>query len=93
MSWFCGRIEADPEAVEPEKMFVPVYLTGAAEWSMDRAAAFVGTRAECKALRDLQPLPCLLVAVEGTTTGAKGAKDSGDVYAATCERLGEHEHE
>lgn len=87
MRYFCGRIEANVEAERAEDLFVPCYLTGAAEWSMDRAAAYVGSREACKALGAIQPLPFLLVElVEPPVRPAA-------VYEATCARMGEHDDE
>ena len=54
---YVGRIEFDVEADD----FRAVYLTGAAEWSLDAEKAFHGTRAECVALARQQPLRCLVV--------------------------------
>jgi hypothetical protein len=54
---YVGRIEFDVATDE----FRAVYLTGAAEWSLDAEKAFHGTRAECAALAAQQPLRCLIV--------------------------------
>ena len=43
-----ARIEYDAEADE----FRAVYLTGAAEWSLDAKCAFRGSLEACKALAD-----------------------------------------
>ena len=80
---FIGRIEYDAEA----ETFRAVYLTGAAEWSLNAADAFRGTRAECEALAARQPLRGMLFG------RAEACISPADVYEKTCERLGEHSDE
>jgi hypothetical protein len=78
---FVGRIEFDVESDE----FRAVYLTGAAEWSLDPAAAFRGTRAECEALAGQQPLRCLVI---GSPDGPCGKSPSPSDVFAELERRG-----
>ena len=80
------RIEADADSGD----FHVVYLTGAAEWSMDSAAAFRGTREECEALARKQPLRGMLGWCESPSLTAERSANPkvspSDVFAALEER-------
>lgn len=68
------RIEADAETGE----FRVAYLTGAAEWSLDSAAAFRGTREECETLAGKQPLRCMVAGC-----GSQGVSEFGSQVVAS----------
>lgn len=80
------RIEADAETGD----FHVAYLTGAAEWSLDPAAAFRGTREECETLAGKQPLRGMLGWCESPSlTAARSASPKvspADAFAFLEER-------
>lgn len=78
---FVGRIEFDVATDE----FRAVYLTGAADWTLDAEKAFRGTRAECEGLAASQPLRCLVI---GSPEGPCAKSPSPADVFAELERRG-----